>query len=199
MQPAHTAGEVAARPHRAEVTFLIADITGFSRLAEIAEPEVILSVVTDWHATVGEVAREFGGTVLDHRGDDVSVVFNDPRALPDHEQCAIRAAFELRRRLDPLNARWREVGYSAGLKEGLHSGHATMGMVGPPDARRYGTVGRAIVLASRCASNALAGQTLITQRVLGAVEDIVDVEPAGAITRGLDRPVPVFNVVRLRT
>lgn len=177
----------------------MSDITGFRRLSETAEPEVTLGVLTDWHGLISDVMHDFGGTILDHAGDSVSVVFNDPVRVEDHEQSAIRAAFELRSRFVALSTAWRALGFATDLKFGLHSGHATMGLIGPPDARRYGAVGRTIILAALCARQAKGGQILVTQRVLGAVEDIVDVEPAGAITQGLDRPVPLFNVVRLKS
>jgi class 3 adenylate cyclase len=45
-------------------------------------------------------------------------------------------------------------------------------------------------------AQAKGGQTLVSRRVLAAVEDVVTVESIGELTlKGFQRPVPTFNVV----
>jgi class 3 adenylate cyclase len=44
-----------------------------------------------------------------------------------------------------------------------------------------------------------AGQILLSQRAYAAVEDLVHVEPAGALTlKGFSRPEPAFSVVAVK-
>ena len=60
-------------------------------------------------------------------------------------------------------------------------------------------IGTVTNLASRLCDKAQGGQVLISQRVYGAVEELVDVEPLGELAlKGLHRPVNVYNLVRVK-
>ena len=55
-------------------------------------------------------------------------------------------------------------------------------------------------LAARLCGEAKAGQILVSQRLLGAVEGLVEAEPVGELSlKGFSKPVPAFNVVGLRS
>jgi class 3 adenylate cyclase len=54
-------------------------------------------------------------------------------------------------------------------------------------------------LAARLCGEAKGGQILISPRVVGAVEELIDGEEVGALTlKGLLKPVPTFNVAGLK-
>jgi adenylate cyclase len=54
-------------------------------------------------------------------------------------------------------------------------------------------------LAARLCGEAAPGQILISRRLLGLVEDLVEGEPVGELTlKGFGRPVPTFSVRALR-
>jgi len=54
-------------------------------------------------------------------------------------------------------------------------------------------------LASRLCGEAKPGQILISQRLLGTVENVVEVEPVGELTlKGFHRPVSAHNILRLK-
>jgi adenylate cyclase len=54
-------------------------------------------------------------------------------------------------------------------------------------------------LAARLCGEAKPGEILISRRLWGAVEDLVDVEPAGELTlKGFSKPVSAFNVLRAK-
>ena len=49
------------------------------------------------------------------------------------------------------------------------------------------------------AEQAKGGQTLVSQRIIGCVEDLVEVEAIGDLTlKGFHRPTPAFNVRALK-
>jgi adenylate cyclase len=51
-------------------------------------------------------------------------------------------------------------------------------------------------LAARLCGEARAGPILISRRLFGALESVVDVEPLGELTlKGFARPVSAFNVL----
>ena len=53
-------------------------------------------------------------------------------------------------------------------------------------------------LAARLCAEAKGGQVLVSQRVLAAIEKLVQAEPVGELSlKGFHRPFPVFNVTAL--
>jgi adenylate cyclase len=56
-----------------------------------------------------------------------------------------------------------------------------------------------VILAQRLSAEAKAGETLVTQRAFGTVEDAVEGEEVGPLTlKGFQRPVPALRVTKLR-
>ncbi len=54
-------------------------------------------------------------------------------------------------------------------------------------------------LSARLCGEAKPGQILISQRVFGAVEEMIESEKVGDLTlKGFSRPVPAYNVLRLK-
>jgi len=58
----------------------------------------------------------------------------------------------------------------------IATGYATIGRIGFEGRYDYGAVGTSVILASRLSSAAKADEILISQRVMAAVEDHVEVE-----------------------
>jgi class 3 adenylate cyclase len=61
----------------------------------------------------------------------------------------------------------------------------------------YGAIGTVTNMAARLCGEAKPRQILVSQRVLGAVEALVEVEELGGLTlKGFSKSVPAFNVLR---
>ena len=188
-------GEQLLAGHRREITALFCDLRGFTAFAETAEPEEVLGVLREYHAAVGELAVAAGGTVEHFAGDGLMVFFNDPAPLDDHELAAVRTAVVMRERFAALATNWLKRGYELGLGIGIGVGYATLGRIGFEGRYDYGAIGSVVITSSRLSDAAQAGQILISQRVLAAVENAVDAEPVPDLTlKGLSRPVTAFNV-----
>ena len=169
-------GQQLLAGHRREITSLFADLRGFTAFAERAEPEEVLGVLREYHSTVGDLAVIHGGTVEQFAGDGLMVFFNDPQPVVDHQLAAVRTACEMRERFAALSQAWRKRGYELGLGIGIATGYATIGRIGFEGRYDYGAVGTSVILASRLSSAAKADEILISQRVMAAVEDHVEVE-----------------------
>ena len=95
--------------------------------------------------------------------------------------------------------RWRKRGHELDFSVGIALGYATLGRIGFDGRYDYGAVGSVMNLASRLCDEALPGQIVVSRRVLAEVEDIVEVEPAGALTlKGFGKPVEAFARPRRR-
>ncbi|HXK27201.1 MAG TPA: adenylate/guanylate cyclase domain-containing response regulator, partial [Candidatus Binatia bacterium] len=63
----------------------------------------------------------------------------------------------------------------------------------------YGAIGTVTNLAARLCGEAKPAQILVPQRLLGAVEDIVEAQTVGELSlKGFHRAVSAFNVLRLK-
>src|SRR5437660_1087772 len=103
----------------------------------------------------------------------------------------------MRERVDELLVKWRKRGYDLDFGVGIAQGYATIGAIGFEGRMDYGAIGTVTNLAARLCGEAKPRQILIAQRVLGAVETMVEVEELGGLTlKGFSKPVPAFNVVR---
>jgi adenylate cyclase len=81
----------------------------------------------------------------------------------------------------------------------LTLGYATLGLVGFEGRYDYMANGSVVVLAARLCAEAEAGQIVVSQRVIGTLEDAVEAQPLGEYSlKGFPQPVPAFNVLRLR-
>ena len=187
------------KSHRREITVVFLDLRGFTAFAETAEPEEVMTVLREYHAEMGNLILEHEGTLERFTGDGMMIFFNDPVPVPDAPERAVRMAVAMRERVAELVAQWKKRGYTLGLGVGISRGYATIGTIGFEGRWDYGAIGSVTNLAARLCGEAEANQILISQRVFGGVEELVDTEPIGELVlKGFTRPVPAFNVRGLR-
>ena len=183
------------KTRRREVTVMFVDLRGFTAFTETAEPEEVMGVLREYHATLGTLITAHDGTIEHFAGDGVMVVFNDPLPVEQHELKAVQMGLALRTAMHTLSASWRKRGHDLGFGIGLAQGYATIGSIGFEGRRDYGTIGTVCNTAARLCGAAASGQILISQRVFVRVEDHVNTEPAGELTlKGLSRVIPAYNV-----
>ena len=159
-----------------------------------------MGVLREYHAAMGRLILEHEGTLERFTGDGMMIFFNDPVPVPDAPERAVRMAVAMRERVDELLVKWRRRGYDLDFGVGIAQGYATIGAIGFEGRMDYGAIGTVTNMAARLCGEAKPRQILIAQRVLGAVEVLVEVEELGGLTlKGFSRPVPAFNVLQLKT
>ncbi|MCH7915425.1 MAG: response regulator [Deltaproteobacteria bacterium] len=187
------------RTHRQEITVVFLDLRGFTAFAETTEPEEVMAVLRDYHAEMGKLILEHEGTLERFTGDGMMVFFNDPVPVPNPAERAIRMALAMREKVGDLIVKWRKLGYGLDLGVGIGQGYATIGAIGFEGRWDYGAIGTVTNLASRLCGEAKAGQILVSQRLLGTVEELIEVEPVGELAlKGFQRPVTGYNILRLK-
>jgi adenylate cyclase len=185
--------------HRREVAVVFCDLRGFTAFAEAAEPEEVMDVLREYHSTLGQIIHEFEGTLERFLGDGLMVLFNDPVPCPNAAERAVRMAVAMRDRVAELAEGWRKHGHELGFGIGIAQGYATRGRIGFEGRFDYTAIGTVVNVASRLCAEAGPGQILISQRVLGAIAELAEVEPFGDLSvKGLARAVPTQNVRRMK-
>jgi class 3 adenylate cyclase len=187
------------RSHRREITVVFLDLRGFTAFAETAEPEEVMGVLREYHAEMGRLVLEHEGTLERFTGDGMMIFFNDPLPVPNPAERAIRMALAMRDRVAGLAQAWRKRGFDLDFGIGIAQGYATIGAIGFEGRWDYGAIGTVTNLAARLCGEAKPGQVLISRRMVGTVEDLVEAEPVGELAlKGFSRPVSAFNLVCLK-
>jgi class 3 adenylate cyclase/CheY-like chemotaxis protein len=187
------------RSHRREITVVFLDLRGFTAFTETADPEEVMGVLREYHAEMGRLIMAHRGTLERFAGDGIMIFFNDPVELDNPAAHAVRMAVEMQQRFVQLNTSWSKRGYDLGMGVGIAQGYATIGAIGFEGRQDYGAIGNVTNLAARLCAEAKAGQILVSQRVCGQIEDLVESEPVPALTlKGFGRPVQAFNVSALK-
>src|SRR5437899_11026076 len=193
------AAEDPLKSHRREITIVFLDLRGFTAFAETSEPEEVMGVLREYHAEMGKLILAHEGTLERLTGDGMMVFFIDTVPVPNRAERAMRMAPAMRGRVKELSTAWHKRGYDLALGMGIAQGYATIGAIGFEGRWDYGAIGTVTNLAARLCGEAQPGQTLISQRLLGTVEELVEVEPVGELTlKGFHRPVTTHNVIRLK-
>ena len=192
-------GERLLESHRQEVTVLFCDLRGFTPFTETAEPEELLGVLRAYHEALGRLIFQYEGTLERFAGDGLMVFFNDPLPQPDHAVRAVRLALAIREQVAGLAAGWRKRGYDLDAGVGVAMGYATLGKIGFEGRSDYAAIGTVTNLAARLCGEARAGQVLVSQKVHAEVEGLAEAARLPDLTlKGFQRPVPAFDVLRLR-
>jgi len=187
------------KTHRREVTVVFLDLRGFTTFAEQVEPEEVMGVLRDYHAEMGRLILEHEGTLERFTGDGMMIFFNDPVPVPNPAERALRMALVMRERVQELSTRWRRRGYNLALGIGIAQGYATIGAIGFEGRWDYGAIGTVTNLAARLCGEAKGNQILVSLRVAGEVEDMIETEEVGPLAlKGFHKPVPAFSVLGLK-
>jgi adenylate cyclase len=181
--------------HRREVTIVFCDLRDFTPFSETAEPEEVITVLREYHKTLGALIDKFEGTIERFAGDGLLVLFNDPLPCADPSARAVRMAVEMREQVAKLAAGWRSQGHELGFGIGIAHGYATLGCVGFEGRFQYSATGTVSNLASRLCDQARNGQILVDAKVHAQVKGLAEMESVGELSlKGFHRPVKVFNV-----
>jgi len=186
------------RSHRSEVTVVFLDLRGFTAFAERSEPEEVMRVLREYHVQMGRLIVAHEGTLERFTGDGMMVFFNDPVAVADPAERALRMALAMRAQVAAMSSTWRRQGIRLGLGIGIAQGFATIGAIGFEGRLDYGAVGTVTNLAARLCAEARDGQILTNRKTLSQFEALVEAEPVGELSlKGFSQPVAAFNVVSL--
>jgi class 3 adenylate cyclase len=148
---------------------------------------------------MGKLILEYEGTLEHFAGDGMMVFFNDPVPVPNPAERAIRMALAMRDRVSDLVVKWRKLGYELDFGVGIAQGYATIGAIGFEGRWEYGAIGTVPNLASRLCGEAKPNQILVPQRLLPAIEELVEIEPVGELSlKGFHRAISAYNVLGLK-
>ena len=182
---------------RRQVTVLFADLSGFTRLSSVLDPEETHGLLNSYFEVIDNIVVNYGGTIDKHIGDCVMAVFGAPTAHSDDPERAVGAALAIHPAMQGLS---EKAGRILKVHVGLASGQVVASKTGSGERQEYTVTGDSVNLASRLTALAGPGETFASNAVHQSLLDRLDGEDVGAISiKGLDRPVPVWRVRGLRS
>lgn len=135
---------------RHEVTILMSDLRGFSRLSEKLGPEDTCRFVRDVMEFQSHCIVEQGGAIVSYLGDGILAMWNAPVGQDDHAILACRAALAIQKGVPALTAAWLDrLGAPVSIGVGVNTGPAQVGNTGSTRKFMYGPLGNTVNLASR--------------------------------------------------
>ena len=192
-------GESLLKPHRREITAVFLDLRGFTAFTDRADPDEVLELLRTYHATLGHLVDEYGGTLEHFAGDGIMIFFNDPLPVERPAEKAVRMALALQEAFTPISEAWAKLGHDVGLGVGIAQGDATLGVIGFENRWEYAAIGNVPNLAARLCGAAHAGEIIVDLQTEQDIVHIADTEFVGALTlRGFQQPVPAFKLRRMR-
>src|SRR6266566_4215672 len=145
--------------HRKVVTVLFCDVVGSTALGESVDPEALQGLLASYFERMKAIVEAHGGAVEKFIGDAVMAVFGIPTLHEDDALRAVRAALEMRERLEQLNRDLqRDRGIAIAARTGVNTGEV---VAGDPSAGQTLVTGDAVNVAARLEQAAAADEILI--------------------------------------
>jgi adenylate cyclase len=187
-------------PEVKDVTVLFADIVGFTSMSEKMSPAAVSLLLNDYLSRMTDTIFKYEGTLDKYIGDAIMAVWGAPLDMPDHEARAIRAALEMRERLEEFNSERKE-GPTLRIRIGINSGKAVAGEIGSINKKEYTVLGDTVNTASRLESSvAKPMMVVIGENTYAAVKDLFDTKSLGKATlKGKEKEVAVYEVLCARS
>src|SRR5262245_19140202 len=166
-------GPARPREVRKTVTVVFSDVTGSTAIGDRLDPESLRRVMERYFDEMKTVLEGHGGTVEKFIGDAIMAVFGIPTLHEDDALRAVRAASEMRERLESLNDKLeRDFDVRLSARIGVNTGEVVTGE-GEPGQRL--ATGDAVNVAARLEQAAEPGEVLLGERTLELIRDAVEV------------------------
>jgi len=120
-------------------------------------------------------------------------VFGAPLAHGDDPYRAVKAAGEIHHAISAVSA---DIGIPLSVHIGIAAGTVMASSTGSSLKAAYGVVGSPVNLAARLQAKAAVGETLISNSLRRAIENIFELESLGEVAiKGLDASESVWRVI----
>src|SRR3954466_14424166 len=192
-------GEEILEPHRREITAVFLDLRGFTSFTDRADPDEVMELLREYHATLGRIVDEYGGTLEHFAGDGVMIFFSDPLPIDRPAERAVRMALALQEAFTPIAEAWAKLGHEVGLGIGIAQGEATLGVIGFEQRWEHAAIGNVPNLAARLCGTAHAGEIILDAQTERDLAHVADTDLIGPLNlRGFQQPVAAFRLKSIR-
>ncbi|MBI2571245.1 MAG: AAA family ATPase [Candidatus Schekmanbacteria bacterium] len=145
------------------ITVLLADLVGYTRIAEERSPQEVHEVMRRVFAITDRVITEHGGHIDRHIGDAVMAVFGLAQASDSDPSQATRAALAFQAQIEQLNQTLAADGFPhLALRVGITTGRALVSSIARGDGSEETIVGSTVSLVERLEHLCPPGKVLVS-------------------------------------
>ncbi len=191
-----------------DITVIFTDIAHFTTISEQLSAESLVAFLNEYLEAMSEVIMAEGGTVDKFEGDAIMAFFGAPINQPDHALRAVRAALNMRLRLQELHQKWQKDPVLPGGEKkplidfrcGISSGQAIVGNIGSAARLEYTAMGDIVNLGSRLegANKQYSTNVMMSEETLKRVQkEVISRELDLIRVVGKQQPVRVYELLGL--
>ena len=181
---------------RRVVTSLFADVSGFTTLADMLEPEELHEVIAPVISGLAEIAERYEGFIAKYAGDALLVFFGAPISHEDDPERAVRVALEMHAALPSFVTQLPEGAKDLTLHIGINTGRVVAGRFGGDERSDYSILGDAVIVAQRLESVAGSGDTFVGESTYELTKDHFRYESLGEMQlKGKLRAVKAWRLL----
>lgn len=178
------------------VTILMADLRGFSSLAEKLSPEQVVKLLNIFLGEMAEVIMEYEGLIDEFIGDAILAIFGAPLQRANDAARAVACAVSMQLAMNEVNDQFQRVGLpKVAMGIGINTGEVIAGNIGSFKRTKYGVVGNHVNLTARIESYTVGGQILISEETKKGCGDILRIDQQLSVTpKGVSAPMTIHEV-----
>jgi len=187
---------------RREMSFLFADIVGFTPISEKYmkedDPEGLVDLINNFLDRMTKIILANGGTIDKYMGDCIMAFWNAPIPCDNHADMALKSAIEIELLGDELEKEMEKLGLPrVKFGTGINTGTCIVGNMGSESRLDYSVIGDAVNLGARLEAETRKQDTpiLFSEFTLNSFK-----EPSGIVyenlgsvnVKGKEEPVKIY-------
>lgn len=178
------------------VTVMMADIRGFTTIAEQMPPHRVVRLLNNYLGEMTEIIMAYNGTVDEFIGDAILAIFGAPISRHDDTDRAIHCALEMQKAMKKINA----INASEDLPQiemgiSLNTGLVVAGNIGSEKRAKYGVVGHTVNQTARIEEHCEAGSILISESTLEHADSTLSIGNSKTIkAKGILKEIKIFEL-----
>ena len=186
---------------RKQVTILLADVSGFTAMAETMDAEELARVMNGLWLMLDSVIVDHGGRIDKHIGDAVMAIWGAEAAREDDPERAVRAALAMQAALAALDvagaAAHAVARHELAMRIGISTGPVLLSQVGT--VGEFTAIGDAVNMALQLERACPIGAILMAHDTYRHIRGIFDVQPHELpVAKGRGETIATYVVLRAK-
>ena len=183
-----------------KVSVLMADIRGFTTIAEQLPPQRVVGLLNIYLGTMSEIIMKYNGTVDEFIGDAILAIFGAPISRTDDSDRALQCAIEMQASIDDINRQNREQNLpEIEMGISINTGLVVAGNIGSKKRAKYGVVGHTVNQTARIEEHCGAGSILISEATLNDSSLMLSIGESKTINaKGILQAIKIFELTAIK-